>query len=367
MSKQVKIFIDNITQPWGTERAVINLANNLSYHDYNVEIVSSYSFSGKAAFPIDPNITIKHLSIPQTKTKPSHLKTFLSLYEMYTKFTSALGNDSAILIGTNSVINSLLVLLSFIPKYKVDKVIGCEHLPYDFGTKFIFLLKKGFYKHLDHLVLLTERDALKYRQFGLTNLQVIPNEAPNIIPNLGKKRENIIISVGRLTDQKGFDLLIKEISPLMHKFEDWKVEIYGEGELRPLLSQMITDLRMENKIFLCGAVENIHDKYQNSSIYLMTSRYEGFAMVLLEAQANGLPIVAYDCDTGPSEIVHNGQNGYLIPMGHSDDFRKRVEELIKDSEKREAMGHEALRSVQRFGKESVFLKWHALLESRSTE
>ncbi|PJI54813.1 hypothetical protein CTI14_11110 [Methylobacterium radiotolerans] len=363
MTKNIKIFIDNITQPWGTERAVINLANNLSSHGYIVEIISSYSTSGKAAFATAPNITITHLSIPQIKTKSSSFATFINLCRMYSRFSRNLYNQNTILIGTNSVINSLLVLIRFMQRHKIGKVIGCEHLPYSFGTKFTFLLKRVSYRYLDHLVLLTERDALKYRKFGLTNLQVIPNEAPNIIPNLGKKRENIIISVGRLTDQKGFDLLIKEISPLMHKFEDWKVEIYGEGELRPLLSQMITDLRMENKIFLHGAVENIHDKYQNSSIYLMTSRYEGFAMVLLEAQANGLPIVAYDCDTGPSEIVHNGQNGYLIPMGHSDDFRKRVEELIKDSEKREAMGHEALRSVQQFGCERIFLKWQALVES----
>lgn len=368
MTARVKIFIDDITKPWGTERAVINLANNLASHGYNVEIASSYSSSGEAAFPIDSKVRINHLGVPNLKSKNSIITTLKGLQRLRASFISVLDAQPSTLIGTNTVINSLLASIKLVRNRNIDKVIGCEHLPFDFGTRFTFKLREIFYKYLDHVVLLTRRDAEKYQHLNLSNIRVIPNEAPETMVELvNSTREKTLISVGRLTDQKGFDILIEDMAPVLRKFDDWILEIYGEGELRPLLSEMIARLDMEDRIFLRGPVGNLQQKYQSSSIYLMTSRYEGFGMVLVEAQSNALPVVVYDCDSGPSEIVDDGQNGYLIPMGNSDEFRRRVEELILNQEKRELMGRAAAESVQRFSSEKIFLKWRALLEGGKDE
>lgn len=363
MTKNIKIFIDDITRPWGTERAVINLANNLASHGYNVEIVSSYSSSGETAFPTDSKIRINHLGVHTSMSGISIFASLKNLYNLRSSLISALDDYPSTLIGTNTVINSLLASIKLVGRYNLDKVIGCEHLPFESGTKFTFKLREIFYKYLDYTVLLTQRDLEKYIHLNLNNLRVIPNEAPTIKLNLANKtREKILISVGRLTNQKGFDILIDDVIPLLRKFDDWILEIYGEGELRPQLSEMIVNSDMQEKIFLRGAVNDLPQKYESSSIYLMSSRYEGLPMVLLEAQAHALPVVAYDCETGPSEIVDDGQNGYLIPMGNSYEFRRRVEELILNQEKRELMGRAAAESVQRFSSEKIFLKWRALLE-----
>lgn len=367
MGKKVKIFIDDITRHWGTERAVVNLANTLADHNYDIEIVSSYSTLGTAVFPLHSNVNIKHLGVFQLGSGRSVTESLKGLYKLRKAFIEALDEQSAVLIGTNTVINSLLATIKFTEKNRVSQVIGCEHLPYDAATKFLHKLRHGFYRYLDHVVLLTAKDASKYNDAGFKNLSVIPNEAPDPKPIPSVPRENVLISVGRLMEQKGFDILIDDISPLLREFTDWRLEIYGEGELRPLLSQMIVERNMQNRIMLCGAIKDLDVRYHSSAIMLMSSRYEGLPMVLLEAQACSLPIVAYDCETGPSEIIDQGESGYLIPMGNSDEFRKRVAELMLDRDKRVRMGTAAADSVRKFGSDSVFLKWQLLLEGESGE
>ncbi len=123
-----------------------------------------------------------------------------------------------------------------------------------------------------------------------------------------------ILSIGRFTKQKGFDILISFIAVFFEKNPDWKLTLIGEGPLKNDIEYLVKRKGLENNIKIKEPTNYIEKEYLKSSIYIMTSKYEGFPMVLLEAKAFGLPIIAFDCPTGPSEIIRNGEDGFLIEM-----------------------------------------------------
>ncbi len=153
----------------------------------------------------------------------------------------------------------------------------------------------------------------------------VPYENIENIPSLEYKT---ILTVGRLTHVKGFDLLITAWSKIARQVPGWKVVIVGSGEDELMLKQMAKDLHVEDSIVFAGQQKNMDTFYRQASFFCMSSRFEGLPMVLLEAQSYGLPIVAFDCDTGPAEFVLNNQNGYLCENGNIESFAEGMLNLI---------------------------------------
>ena len=185
-------------------------------------------------------------------------------------------------------------------------------------------------KNFDKLVVLTKAD-LKEWESITNNVQQIYNFSPfksSDKSTLDKKR---IISVGRLEPQKGFDLLIKAFSKVNKEdLKGYTFHIFGDGEDKEALLKLISNFKLKNFIFLEGISKNIQEEMYNSSMYIMTSRYEGFPMVLLEALSVGLPIISYNCPSGPAEIIENNDCGFLVEFNNTEQLVARTIELINN-------------------------------------
>lgn len=212
----------------------------------------------------------------------------------------------------------------------------------------------------DYFLVLTDEDK---KLWGDMRIKVIPNPLtfyPSKSTECEKKK---VISVGRLEKQKGFDLLIDIWKNVSLHHSDWILEIYGSGSEKNALLKKVADLKLEKSIFFKGVTKNIKNKYLESSIYIFTSRFEGFGMVITEAMACGLPVVAFDSPCGPKDIISDGEDGYVVEFGNIDEMSKRVHELIIDDEKRKNMGRKAKENVKRYSEELIMKKWKTIYET----
>lgn len=214
-------------------------------------------------------------------------------------------------------------------------------------------------KKYDHIVLLTEEDK---KNWNRDNISVIPN--PTILNNkcISLLDEKKIVSVGRLVEQKNFKSLIKAFKKVVEKHPDWKLDIYGEGNLKNDLQTQIRSANLSNNIFLKGFSENHNEIYGKSSIFVLTSIYEGFPLVLLEAMSFGLPLISYDCPCGPKDLIKNGENGYLLPLGNENMLSSHINKLIENKEKRVNMGNNGRKYIEDYNIEKIIKKWLELFD-----
>ncbi len=173
----------------------------------------------------------------------------------------------------------------------------------------------------------------------------------------------MILSVGRLVNVKGFDMLVDIAKEVFAKNPDWIWIVLGEGEERPLLEKKIKDYGLEEKLILQGNVNNVEDFYKNASILVMTSRNEGLPMVLLEIKPYQIPAVSFDIKTGPRECIMDGINGYLVKSFDKLKMANRINELIEDEEKRLEFSKNVLRDTQKFSLDNVIKEWENILNA----
>lgn len=216
-------------------------------------------------------------------------------------------------------------------------------------------------RKFDSFVVLTHEDAGNWGK--LSNLSVIPNAVSQVPQETSRLDFKRVIAVGRLDFQKGFDRLINAWHILLNKYpnlNDWVLEIFGQGEWHGYLTTLIKEKSLESNIRINRPTDNITSEYLSSSILAMTSNYEGFGMVLVEAMSCGLPCVAFDCPCGPSEIITNNEDGILVSNGDTKAFANALASLMLDDEKRKRMGEAARESVARFSESSVMQQWERL-------
>ena len=215
-------------------------------------------------------------------------------------------------------------------------------------------------KKYDRFVVLTQEDKGYWGE--LPNISVISNAntfEPKEVASLNAKQA---IAVGRYDYQKGFDDLIQAWGLVKTQHPDWILNIYGHGPLKEDLSKLINSLGLQEQVFLCPPTKAIEKAYCNSALALMTSRYEGLPMALLEAQACGLPMVSYTCKCGPRDIIIDGENGYLVPEGDINHFADKVNQILASAKLRQQMGEKARKRAKDFAVERVMQQWTALFE-----
>ena len=212
---------------------------------------------------------------------------------------------------------------------------------------------------LDGLVLLTEQDQKSWNE--VTRTFVIPNSLSFKTKESSKCENKKAICVGRYNEQKGYEYLIEAWSIVSSKHPDWSLHAYGAGELKDELQKLISEKNIGYSFFLHEPNTNIIEKYLDSSIYIMSSRYEGFGMVLIEAMECGLPCISFNCPSGPADIINHGIDGYLVDYLNSKQLASRICELIENDNLRKEMGRKAKINVQRYSEDSIMRKWEDLL------
>lgn len=345
--KHVYFLVFNITNSAGTERAVINLSNILcNEEDFKVGIISISSITGNPYYELDSRVSIYHLGI-NNSTKNIVKK--LTAYKKVMNRIYDIVPEGGYVLGTDIPYN---ILISFLKK---RKKIGCSHMGYKSAHFMRNVMRYIFYRKLDALVVLTENDK-KYYSF-IKNTYVIPNSlsfAPKTKDNYDSKQ---ILSIGRLNYQKGFEFLIDAAKIVVDKHSDWKFVICGSGEEYEELVKKIQTLKLENNMQIIPPTKNITALYENSSIYVMSSRFEGLPMVLIEAQSYSLPIVSFDCPEGPASIIHNNEDGYLVKLFDINMLAEKICYLIENKSERIRLGSNSFTNSKQFSTDSVREKW----------
>lgn len=218
-------------------------------------------------------------------------------------------------------------------------------------------------RKFDRFVVLTEEDKGYWGE--MPNITVIPNAAVFVKNKRSDLTVKKVIVAGRLDYQKGFDRLIQawEMVQRDGKFADWILNIFGQGEWHDMLEDMIVGKGLCDSLYINKPTNGIWDEYVNSSILVMTSNYEGFGMVLVEAMACGVPTIAFDCKCGPRDIIDHGKNGLLVPDGDISGLAEAMMRLMADEEERRAMSRNALKVVDTYSEEAVMAKWIALFSN----
>lgn len=210
----------------------------------------------------------------------------------------------------------------------------------------------------DRFVTLTNED--KKYWGNLDNSVVIPNSQTFVCDAPSRLNANVVLAVGRYTYQKGFDMLLDAWALVCKHIDNWTLRIVGDGELWEAHQRQVNELGIANRVQMIHATKNIIEEYHSASMLVMSSRYEGFGMVLLEAQSAGLPTISFDCKCGPSEIISDGRSGYLVPVNDVENLSKRIIELIENPELRIQMGRCSYEDSSRFSEEAVMGKWEDL-------
>lgn len=262
-----------------------------------------------------------------------------------------------VLIGTRPAFNLLAARLS----PPGVRVVGQEHMHLGAHRPRLARDIRRHYRRLAAVTTLTDADRAAYARWA-PRVERIPNAVPPLGGGRADPGAPVIVAAGRLTGQKGFDLLIDAFAPLAAEFPEWTVRIHGNGPLRGALQQQILERGLAGRVLLMGPTQHMGEALADGSVFAFSSRFEGFGMVLVEAMSKGLAVVSFDCPHGPAEIVADGRDGLLVPAEDVPAFTAALRALLTDRDRRAALGAAALATAAGYAPAAVGARWDALLE-----
>lgn len=350
--KSICFFISSIDETGGTGRVCTAIANKLAQSGYLVTILSMYG--NTPFFDLHTDINVQYVF-----EKKHSYRWFLPwvLVKLQRRFAAV---DADIMIN----VDTALFIYSFVAGIGLNfKNIAWEHfnLNVTLNSKIRVVSRRLAARYSSAIITLSNADNANWTSTMRCRAPVytINNPLPFLpINNKCKKDNNTVISVGRLTHQKGFDRLLQAWKILVtnNNITEWKLQIIGSGELHSALEQQIKEMLLEDTVKLIPATNNIEHYYKQADIYCMASYFEGFPMVLLEGQAYGLPLVSFDCETGPAEIINAG-SGILVNNGDIIGLANALEMLILDKAKRECMGLHSLENSAKYHIDIIITQW----------
>jgi glycosyltransferase involved in cell wall biosynthesis len=375
----VTILISDAYGFSGVVRSVLNLAGHLA-ETHEVEIVSLFRGREKPIFEFPPDVKVTVLE-DQFREPPTgwreRLYTTLSERKGRLMHPADAATDNTtlwtdVLLATRLRLIRSGVLITTRPAFNMLgaglsrrglAVVGQEHVNLAMRGKAIQPQIRRTYGRLDALAVLTETDRRQYEEAlkRRTNVVAIPNAAPKPKGPPSDVSRPIVLAAGRLTRQKGFDYLIPAFAEVARQEPDWALRIAGKGPLGGSLRKQVVDNDASNSVFFLGLVNNMARQMELASLFVLSSSWEGFPMVIIEAMSKGLPVVAFDCPTGPADIVEHGVTGFLVPAGDVQGLAEAMLELIRDRPKRQRFGAAAAERAKEYTSSRVGPRWDALI------
>lgn len=348
----------------GIEQVINSLSNYfIDEYNYEVEVLSLFGNRenriNNTHFNFNDKVNIRFCNIDKPRRK-YRIDEFTKDFKLKKYIWKELKNKEFDIVITFHHQISIPVLLN---KHKIKgKIIVTEHSDYNFAIGRLDMLKrKLIYKNADKVIVLTSSSKNYYKNF-LSNVDIINNPISFVSEKSSKCDKKRIISAGRLEFEKGFDRIIKIFANLDENYKEWVLDIYGDGSERESLIKLIKENKLENRVNILPFTKNLKKEFLESAIYVLPSRTEAFSLVLLEAMECGLPCIAFDL-AGPNEIIKDGEDGFKIENNNLEEFKLKLELLMKDKEKRLFYGTNAKQNVKRYSIENIACKWKELFES----
>jgi glycosyltransferase involved in cell wall biosynthesis len=372
---RIHIVLEHAWGVGGTIRTSFNLASHLAKR-WDVEVVSARRSREEPFMTFPPGVTVTALD---DRTKPAGLlarvlgalpSVLIHPYD-YVYPRASLWSDvamvrklrsirSGVLIGTRPAYSLLVARLA--PPGVVK--VAVENMNFHSHRRRLSRDVRRVLDRFDAIVVLTGDDARDYRaelNGASTRVEQIPNALPELGGGTSALEEKAVAAAGRLTGQKGFDLLIRAFAQVVRERPDWELRIYGDGSQHGELERLIGELGMGGSVRLMGATSDIGAELARASVFALSSRFEGFGMVLVEAMSKGVPVVSFDCPRGPSEIVDDGVDGVLVPNGDVDALARALVELTGDEQRRRSLAAAGLEKSRRYEIGAIGARWDALL------
>lgn len=347
---RVVFLINDITMPGGLSRVTLNLNQEFCNFHSDLEVKA---VSAAAKFTKVEHSHIDYLNMPALHGLSSlqKFKWYISLKNNVERYVDEQGCDVVIAVGT------AMTLFASFCKFQHAQLWGAEHLAHNHYGVLRKVLKRWRYPKLKRLICLTQSDKENYYDKYLRSVSVIPNFTNFADVSVGSSDGKNILFVGRYNKMKGVDYLVNVIRISSVSCPGWRFTLFGEGEQKDWLLNELSVNGLTDVVTVNEPTANISTEYLNADIFILTSRNEGFPMVLLEAQAHGLPIISFDCETGPSEIISDQEDGFLIPTFDVNEFADKLILLANDEDLRLRMSQQALINRRKFSKEAIVQQW----------
>ena len=359
MKKNICFFSGDITRSGGTERVAVQIANALREDNrYEICFMSLTEQQKKPFYPLHPDIERFRLGKKWINPGPG----YLPLIGRLRKFLKDRQID--IIIDIDIVLDVLSLPAS---RWMKTKVVSWEHFNCEFEQQILYrrLISRLTVHFADYIITLTEKDKDNYGKIlgRRTRISAIYNMVPKMKRHEEVLRENWIVTAGRLTYQKGIEYLAEIAVPVLKKHRDWKWLVLGDGEDRAILEQAVSENKLEDQLILKGTVDQVEWYLDRAKLFVLTSRYEGFGMCLVEALQMQVPCVSFDVKIGPSEIIADGQNGILIPPFACEQMVREINSLIENPGRLERMDENTTIGFERYQDAYIIEKWKNILDN----
>ncbi len=363
LSKKILLLCSRLDMPGGIERSVVNIANLLQANGHNVTVLV-LDQTPNLFYPLNPEIQLESLSL-----------------------TFGITNEGITITRKISFLKDIKKLRTRLRIIKPELIISTEYqftiaayfakkgLKIDLYSREAFhfngLQKNQFwqtlirwiYPRLNGVICLNEDEAALYKKIGC-NTKVIPNYiAGNKLPSTTRKK--LLLTVGRLSWIKGADLIPVIAEEVFQRFPDWQWLVIGDGQEEEHLHKELERRKLQDNIQIrVPASYELENVYKEASVYILTSRFEGFPNVLLEAMSFGLPCIAFDCPTGPRHIIHHNVDGILVANENGELMAKAIIRLIREENKRDELAKAAIVNIRRFSPENIYELWKRIIEKK---
>jgi glycosyltransferase involved in cell wall biosynthesis len=372
------ILLEHAWGMGGTIRTSFMLASHLAHRGRPVEILSMRRARTEPAIAFPHGVTVSALAdrtgrlglaarvldrLPSVLIHPyDYAYPRASLWTDVSLVRRLRAIRSGVLIGTRPAFSIVAARLAA----PGVSAVGVENMNYHSHRGPLTRDMRRVYGRFEGLVVLTGEDERDYRSLlgaGQTRIARIPNALPVLGGGVAALDAPVVVAAGRLTGQKGFDLLIEAFALVLQEEPSWKLRIYGDGSARGELERLIASLGVGSSVSLMGTTTDIGSALAEASVFALSSRFEGFGMVIVEAMSKGLPVVSFNCPRGPAEIISDGVDGLLVPAEDVEALAAALLEVIRSPSLRRRMGAAGLEKASQFSAERIGERWDELLDA----
>lgn len=368
--KKILIFLGSLTSG-GAERVTTVLSKYLVRETNFSVVVVTLDGTNRDFYSLDPQV--KRIAMDLAKETKGASKYFTNIKRVISFRKVVVEENPDIILAMMTRYAVIALIATFLLNVKV--IVSERNYPGKRENHRMWeFLREYTYRYADLHVVQTQKIAewLKVNTQS-RNFMIVPNSIswplpeyePILMPeDFFDENDKIILGVGSLKEQKGFDLLLNAAADFLHKYPEWNLVIVGEEKdedgsrgLKEKFKEVIKINRLTDQILMPGRVGNIGAWYERADIFVLSSRYEGFPNVLLEAMASGCACVSFDCDTGPSDMIESYKNGILVPDGNVEAMRNTIQYLMDNPHQRDEFGAKALKMKTKYSEENILKKW----------